>query len=76
MSARQLAGRRKKYLDGLPKDATVPKFLRPVEIEKAKQLAKALPGISWDSILNRVVFSSFVDMGSVVGHDSLQSISG
>jgi hypothetical protein len=66
MSARHLAGRRKKYLVGLPKDATIPKFLRPVEIERAKQMAKEQPETPWDQILNRIVCSSFPDLGAVI----------
>lgn len=66
MSARHLAGRRKKYLVGLPKDATIPKFLRPVEIEMAKQKAKDNPHTPWDQILNEIVFSSFPDLQAVI----------
>lgn len=66
MSARHLAGRRKKYLVGLPKDATIPKFLRPSEIERAKEIAEENPDESWSSILDRVVCSSFPDLNSVL----------
>jgi len=66
MSARHLAGRRKKYLVGLPKDATIPKFLRPVEIERAKQLAIEQPNKSWSEVLDEIVCSSFPDLKAVM----------
>lgn len=66
MSARHLAGRRKKYLVGLPKDATIPKFLRPYEIERAKQMAKEDPDMPWSRIIDLIVCASFPDLNSVL----------
>jgi hypothetical protein len=66
MSARHLAGRRKKYLVGLPKDATIPKFLRPSEIERAKEIARENPDTPWSQVLDQVVCSSFPDLKAVL----------
>jgi len=66
MSARHLSGRRKKYMIGLPKDAAVPKFLKPVEIERARQLSIEYPDVAWDRIIDCVVCSSFPDLETVL----------
>lgn len=66
MSARHLAGRRKKYLVGLPKDATIPKFLRPIEIERAKKIARDNPHRPWSEVLDEIVCQSFPDLKAVM----------
>jgi len=57
MSPRHIP-RRKSYMQNIPRNVGIPKFLRPEEILKVQRMKEESPDIPWVDVVNRVVFES------------------
>lgn len=47
--------RRKAYMVDLPRGANIPKFLRPCEIARVRELKEKHPDVAWDAVVRCVV---------------------
>lgn len=54
--------RRKSYIRDLPRSANIPKFLRPAEIARVRELKSQHPKISWDAAVRVVVLNAASDL--------------
>lgn len=65
MSPRHLS-RRKKHTQGIPNNVGIPKFLKPCEISSIKEFKQQNPDVSWDKAVERVVFESVPNLGTIL----------
>lgn len=61
MNARHLI-RRRAYMEGIPGNVKIPKFLKPAEIEEIQRLKRDHPDLEWSELVKVVVFDSMPKM--------------
>ena len=64
MNARHLI-RRRAYMEGIPSNVKIPKFMRPAEIEEVQRLKREHRDMEWSEIVRVVVFDSVPKLRAV-----------